>query len=288
MGGHLHTWGLERPWLLAALLATGLTSACSFDSTVKLAAQDPDPTLPEADAAVASPDAARQLTPDAGAVPDANTSAAMGTLRSNPLDGVLELDGELDAQWQALEFRNFEIGDAQQLEAVGNYVADASVRFASLYDDDKLYFFFEVADDLLVNDSENIYNDDSIEIYIDGLNDSSGPYADDDHWILVGANADYRSLGPTNIEILGSINTTAIGYNIEISIDRSAIGAGTAGELGFNIGLNDDDGAGNTGVDAYGLWFLPDTNSCTSCCNNSADNYAWCDTTRLGRLQFTP
>ncbi len=286
MGGHRHTWGLERACLLATLLATGLASACSFDSTVNNNAPAPGATLAEVDAAATSPDANRQLTPDAGAEPDANNSAAMGTLRSSPLAGVLELDGELDAQWQALEFRNFEIGDAQQLEAVGNYVADASVRFASLYDDDKLYFFFEVTDDLLVNDSTDIYNDDSIEIYIDGLSDSSGPYADDDHWILVGASATYQSLGPTNIEIAGSINTTAIGYNIEISIDRSAIGAGTASELGFNIGLNDDDGEGDTAVDAYGLWFLPDTTSCASCCNDSADNYAWCDTTRLGRLQF--
>jgi hypothetical protein len=249
---------------------------------------DPGNTLPAADASAVSPDANRQLVPDAGAQPDASGSAAMGTLRSNPLSGALDLDGELDAQWQAIEFRNFEIGDAQQLEAVGSYDEDASVRFASLYDDDKLYFFFQVSDDLLVDDSTDLYNDDSVEIYIDGLNDSSGPYADDDHWIVVGASATYQSLGPTNIEVVGSITTTDVGYNIEISMDRSALGAGTASDLGFNIGLNDDDGSGNSSVDAYGLWFLPDTNSCTSCCDDAADNYAWCDTTRLGRLQLMP
>lgn len=267
-------------------MGTGLL-ACSFDSTVNLSAVDAGASLPEADASAASPDADRQLSPDAGA-PDATTAAVMGTLHTNPLSGDLVLDGELDAQWAALEFRNFEIGDAQQLEAVGNYIEDASVQFASLYDNENLYFFFQVTDDLLVDDSSDIYNDDSIEIYIDGLNDSSGPYADDDHWILVGSSATYQSLGPTNIDVAGSIITTDVGYNIEISIERSAIGAGTSGELGFNIGLNDDDGLGNSAVDAYGLWFLPDTNSCTSCCSDSVDNYAWCDTTRLGRLQFMP
>lgn len=211
----------------------------------------------------------------------------MGTLTSSPLDGAITLDGEMDTQWDALKFRTYDIDDSEQMDAIASYQPDASVRFASLYDDDKLYFFFQVFDDLLIDDSSSIYNDDSIELYIDGLNDSTGPYSSDDHWIVVSANGTYQSFGPDKIQLTGFIQTTADGYNIEIALDRSAIGAGASRELGFNLGLNDDDD-GSSDVDAYGLWYLPDTASCDDCCTDQGDNYAWCDTTRLGQLELLP
>ncbi len=284
MGLHRHTLAWKPLWVASTLLALSLTGACGFDSTVKLAdPQGGGANTPDAGAAT-GPDAASVNNADAAPGPDATSNVAMGTLTSSPLDGAIELDGEMDAQWQALEFRRFDMDDAEQIEAVASYQADSSVRFASLYDDNKLYFFFQVFDDQIVSDSDDVYNDDSIEIYIDGLDDGSGPYAGDDHWILVGANASYQSFGPNNIQITGFIDATDVGYNVEISLDRSALGAGSAAELGFNLALNDDDGTGNSDIDAYGLWFLPDTTSCEDCCSEAATSYAWCDTTRLGKL----
>jgi hypothetical protein len=279
MGGPRHTFAIA-----VSLLA--LTTACSFDSSTTLLAGGGggDPANPDAGSA---PDADRQLNPDANQ-PDANPGVAMGTLTSSPLSGALTLDGELDAQWQALQFRIYDIDDSEQIDAIGSYQPDASVRFASLYDSDKIYFFFEVHDDLLIDNSSSIYNDDSVELYIDGLKDSSGPYSNDDHWIVVSANGTYQSFGPTNLPITGFISTTDVGYNIEIALERSSLGAGDASELGFNIGLNDDDDGGDSDIDAYGLWYLPDTAACESCCADQGGNYAWCDTTRLGGLQLLP
>jgi hypothetical protein len=288
MGRHGHTpvWG--PIWIGTTLLALGLSTACGFDAGVNASPAEGGMALPDFDAGLASPDADSVPQADAAPEPDAHTNVAMGTLTSSPLSGSIVLDGELDAQWQALEFRIFDIDDAEQLEALGTYQPDASVRFASLYDDDKLYLFFQVFDDILVDDSNDLFNDDSIEIYIDGLDDASGPYAGDDHWILVGASATYSSFGPNSIEIDGFIKTTDVGYNVEITLERSALGAGAASELGFNLGLNDDDGDGNSLVDAYGLWFVPDTPACENCCSEVSTNYAWCDTTRLGKLLFLP
>ncbi len=288
MGGYQLTLAYRS--LCSVLLLAGLGGACGFDSSVNLPAPSGggDSALPDADASVPSPDAMRELGADASTSPDANPSFAMGTLGSSPLQGSIELDGVLDAQWLALDFKVFDIDDAEQLEASSSYSPDASVRFASLYDSENIYFFFQVFDDVLVDDSSDIYNDDSIEIYIDGLNDGAGPYASDDHWITMSAGATYQSFGPNNIAITGDIRETDEGYTIEIALDRSDLGAGAATELGFNLGINDDDGAGNTDVDAYGLWFMPDTPSCQDCCSETSSNYAWCDTSRLGALKLIP
>jgi len=194
----------------------------------------------------------------------------------------------MEAAWQALTFVDFSIANAEQLEAISGYGNDASARFASMYDAGRIYFFIEVHDDLLVDNSENIYNDDSIELYIDGLNDRSGPLGNDDHWLAISAAGLYASLGPSQVDISGAILTTDVGYNIEIAFERSELGAGANSLLGFNLAINDDDGQGSAAVDAYGLWKVPSEPICTTCCNGFADNYPWCDTTRLGQLQLVP
>ena len=149
--------------------------------------------------------------------------------------------------------------------------------------------FVEVVDDVIIDDSADTYHDDSIEISIDGLNDRSGPLGDDDHWVIVCAEGLYASLGPNNIDITGSIQLTDVGYNVEIAFDRDDLGSGDASLLGFNIALNDDDGHGNSDVDAYGLWHVPSSLECIDCCGgDTATKYPWCDTTRLGQLQLVP
>ena len=109
-----------------------------------------------------------------------------------------------------------------------------------------------------------------------------------DHWLAIGADGVYASLGPSQVGISGSILTTDVGYNIEISMERSMLGAGSNTLLGFNLAINDDDNQGSTAVDAYGLWTMPTAPSCATCCNGFSDNYPWCDTTRLGQLQLVP
>ena len=284
MGGHRLTFSVAA--------ATVLVAACSFNTSVALETQsDGGTSTGLSPDAAASPDAARGLTADAGpdlSNPDADPGLPPGTLLSTRRTQAITLDGLLDAEWQTLDFVDFAIGNSDLLEAGPNYVADASVRIASMYDVDKIYFFIEVQDDLLVDDSENTYNDDSIELYIDGLNDRSGPLNNDDHWLAIGADNVYASLGPTAVEIGGSIRVTDTGYNIEISFDRADLGAGTSTLLGFNFAINDDDGQGSTAVDAYGLWHVPAAPVCATCCDGFAENYPWCDTTRLGQLQLVP
>jgi hypothetical protein len=286
MGGHARTYIALT--LLASAVATG---ACSFDTSVAFEGAGDGST------GTLSPDAATAVDIDAGntptadaspGAPDAAPSVPDGTLQSFPRSQTLTLDGEIEAAWQAATFIDFAITDSPQLEDISGYVPDASLRLASRYDANSIYFFIEVTDDLLVDDSSNTFNDDSIELSIDGVNDRSGPFGDDDHWIVVGAEGVYASLGPAEIDITGAILPTATGYNIEIALERTDLGAGANTMLGFNIAINDDDGQGGPGVDAYGVWHLPATPVCATCCMGQSTNYAWCDTTRLGQLQLVP
>jgi hypothetical protein len=287
---------LQTPVSLSlAVLFVSLSAAasCSFDTSVSVEGSGAGD-----DAGFFSSDAGGQADAEGSSnadaqsqdtSPDAAPDVPEGTLRSFPTTSALEMDGDLDAAWQSASFIDYAISDSDQLIVVPNYIPSASVRFASLYDSSKIYFFFEVTDDLLVTDSINLYDDDSIELHIDGLNDRSGPLGDDDHWVVIGSDGNYQSLGPDSISVTGVIKTTPAGYNIEIALNRDELGgASTATTLGFNLGLNDDDGHGNSGVDAYGLWHLPDSPSCASCCTGEADKYAWCDTTRLGQLVLVP
>lgn len=279
MVGHLRTRTLT-------LLATPLWLACSFDTSVQFDGIGADPSADAGpgstvDASPGSPDAPPTSEPDA-----APTATAIGTLRSFPRTATLELDGQLDAAWQAQEFTTYAIADSQQFEALPDYDPDASLRMASLYDADHLYFFVEVTDDTLVNDSSAIYNDDSIEITLDGLGDRSGDFGQDDHWFVLGAESVYASLGTAQIEIEGVIIPTTLGYNIEFSVQRADVGPINATNLGFSIAINDDDGQGGTGVDAYGVWYVPATPACSDCCGNVS--YPWCDTTRMGTLELVP
>lgn len=280
---------IARHTLLLYVVGSFSAAACSFDTSAPQLGGDDEPGSFSPDAGGQS-DAGRSLSPDAqpGATgPDAAPTVAEGTLQSFPLTTTLQLDGDLDAAWLEHAFISYDIDQAGQLLSIPGYAPDAVLRFASRYDADKVYFFFEVSDDLLVSDSSSVYNDDSIELYIDGLNDRSGPFGDDDHWLVIGETGSYQSLGTNNIAIAGFIKTTSAGYNIEISLDRAELGAAAnASNLGFNIGINDDDGMGQPGIDAYGLWHLPSAPFCSDCCADVDGNFAWCDTTRLGQLQL--
>ena len=276
MGAMGHTW-------VTFGLLVGLSQACSFDTTNALFDEDLGGGVGNPDASQVAPDAGQVASVDAAPTADAAPPIPMGTLGSFPLVGELELDGVLDSQWLEQEFHHYDIDESQQLLFVhANYLSDASIRFASLYDSENLYFFIEVKDDQLVSNSTSVFNDDSIEIYIDGLNDNAGPYANDDHHLVIGPGGS-ESFGPASLQPQGTILQTDEGYNVEISIELEDLGGVEQQKaFGFNIAINDDDGLGNTEVDAYGLWYLPEAVGCTDCCDSG--DFAWCDTTRLGQL----
>lgn len=130
--------------------------------------------------------------------------------------------------------------------------SDLSAAWTGLWDNTNVYLFISVTDNDLQNDSGNSWwNDDGVEVFIDGNNTKGSSYdASCFQWgfvwgatsIFAGANNPPNST--TGIQ--RSFVQTAQGYDVEISIPWSRIGGTpTIGRIiGFDIGVNDDDGGG--------------------------------------------
>ena len=63
-----------------------------------------------------------------------------------------------------------------------------TVQFGALWDENYLYVAADVTDGALYNDSADIWNDDSVEIYIDGGNEKAGSYDNNDRQYIKGWN----------------------------------------------------------------------------------------------------
>ncbi len=128
---------------------------------------------------------------------------------------------------------------------------DLSCNYSIAWDDDYLYFFVSVKDNVLNNDSVNPWDDDSIEIYIDGSNEKGSSYDQNDNQLVFGYNdtvvyhPSAGSQDPVGVQF--SQTTTTTGYDIEVRIAWSFVGitATADKEIGIDIHVNDDDDGAN-------------------------------------------
>ena len=279
-----------RFWIRNAIAVTTVTLVgCSFDTggyntfVDQIDAGTPSDTSANFDASTDS-----QVEIDALPRPDAPPPLPHGLLHSLRTNSRPTLDG-LSNDWPNDGWRTFDIADADQFyEVHPSYVDSARIRFASQHDDDFVYFFFEVIDDLLVRDSgADLFNDDGILLYLDAQGDRTGPMWIDDHEIMIGLNETYVDLNDlgSEIQLDGDITTTDIGYNIEISIRKSSLGVlNIPGTIGFNVAIRDDDQLGDARADSYGVWHVAQRPHCPLCCLGSPR--PWCDTSLMGQLLF--
>lgn len=151
----------------------------------------------------------------------------------------ITIDGNLN-EWGSASSYN--------VNKVTQGTTENTATFRAMWNNNNLFVAVQVSDNLLVNDSADLFDDDSIEIYIDGLNDKSGPYNSDDKQYVISINksiVDY-GVGITQKSFPVAISRTGNGYILEIGIPFSDIGI-TASDnkiIGFDIGVNDDDNGG--------------------------------------------
>jgi fibronectin type 3 domain-containing protein len=129
--------------------------------------------------------------------------------------------------------------------------SDCSGSFKGAWDATNLYLLTDVTDDVKNNDSANVYDDDGIEIFIDGDNSKSTGYDTDDVQYLIGWNDTSATAGTNGASkmtgiTLGQANPTATTYRIETKIPWASIGTtATGGKLtGIDIHIDDDDDGG--------------------------------------------
>lgn len=153
----------------------------------------------------------------------------------------------IESVWAIAPIRN--IGNV----TLGGMPSDYAGKWRALYNSTNLYFLVEVSDAVKTNDSGgNWWEDDVIEIFIDGNNSKGTAYDGvndfqlgfrwNDNTIRVGGYSVTNTTG-----IVFSNYATAAGYTLEVAIPWSTIGATPA--IGYAIGLDvqvdDDDNGGS-------------------------------------------
>jgi hypothetical protein len=213
----------------------------------------PTPTRTPTPTATVTPTWTPSRTPTATASPTPTRLAR--TVRSYRLLSPLSIDGQL-SDWAEMGTVTLDATTAAHVRhGLVPSPEDSSATLRSAWDEQTVYFALHVTDDFLVADSEEIWQDDSVELGLDGAHDASerGP---DDHQYTVaidGRLTDYGMDFPE--EVAMGLQQTPDGYDIEVAVPATELAA-TLFEvgriMGFTLGLHDDDDGGTW--ETYIIW----------------------------------
>ena len=168
----------------------------------------------------------------------------VGVLRlANPVkvasaaQGTPVIDGQEDQVWkkaQEITTNNFVLGSS-----------GATARVKTLWDANKLYVYATVTDNLLSKVSNNPWEEDSVEIFVDQNNAKTTSYQSDDEQYRVNYDNE-KSFGgaASSTQIVSATRITSTGYVVEAAITFDAIQPVPGTLIGFDVQVNDD-GAGN-------------------------------------------
>jgi tetratricopeptide (TPR) repeat protein len=157
------------------------------------------------------------------------------------------IDGKVDACWdktQAYAIENSFYSPASSPE-------DCSATFKTLWDENGLYVLVDVTDDDLQNDSDDFWQDDTIEIFIDADNSKSDSYDDTDYQYHFGWDATSPTMGESQHGKTDGVKyafaRTEKGYRLEVQFSWSTLGGKAAPgvNIGLDVQVNDDDGGGD-------------------------------------------
>jgi hypothetical protein len=146
-----------------------------------------------------------------------------------------------------------------RVEKMVTGTSDNNLTFGTMWDAQNLYIAVKVLDANLKNDSgsSTTYQDDSVEIYIDGDNSRSAVYGTDDHQITLGWHDTALSVGGSIPGIAFAQKDIAGGFTVEMSIPWTGIGIDSPianSVLGFDVAYNDDDGNNGGNRESQLMW----------------------------------
>ncbi|MCX6183177.1 MAG: hypothetical protein NT150_14780, partial [Bacteroidetes bacterium] len=204
---------------------------------------------------------AQQCTAGAGTYTSGTGDAAVGAPAIISLtSSAPTIDGTIDAGWANTPSHTI------SKNVVSTYT-NGTTRWRAMYDATYLYVLVEVTDGTLVNNGGNGWEDDAVEIHIDGGNDKATTYDGNDFqygYIYGASNASTANMygTATRTGISWAIPSGGGGYILETRIPWSTVNTGgsavAAGKMiGFDIYINDDDDGGSR--DNQGGWYSTST-----------------------------
>ena len=197
---------------------------------------------------------------------------AQDVLIRNPDTAMPVIDGVMDEVWL---FSSEQTIGTNTAGTAPISPEDCSGKWRALWNSDSLYVLVLVTDDTLNNDSEpgggdNKWNDDSVEIYIDGDN-SKGTSASADpdahQYTFRWNNEELETPSaihhgdPSRVGVEYAVDTTDDGYLLEVKLPWMSImsRAPTPNQLvGIDVWINDDDDGGDR--DSQISWYSTDGN----------------------------
>ncbi|MHC4203253.1 MAG: sugar-binding protein [Planctomycetota bacterium] len=179
-----------------------------------------------------------------------------------------DLDGYVDQEWY---FSAEHLINTSQVGVPPSSDEDCSGTWRALWNSEALYVLVEVRDESLTDDNgggTNKWNDDSVEIYVDGDNSKdTSPGTDDHQYTFWWGNevweepTAFHNGAPSLVGVDYAIVTTDEGYLIEVKLPWMSImgKAATPDQLiGFDVWINDDDDGGDR--DSQVSWYSTDGN----------------------------
>lgn len=169
------------------------------------------------------------------------------------------IDGNVDAAWSGRRTQDI---SKVVLGSVSSRT-DLRAHHGVLWDANFLYVLVEVRDDSLMNDSSAIFDDDSIDIYLDMNHDAGSTYGADDFMFQVGYGdttvREYKHNATAGVEAASAAMTG--GYRVELKIPWSTLGVTPSSNrlFGLDVLVNDDDDGGAR--DAQRAWNAYDANA---------------------------
>ncbi len=162
--------------------------------------------------------------------------------------GTPKIDGEIEDSWKnatAVEVKRIVKSETSMVESE---VATGTVKL--MWDKEKLYALWQVKDSKLSAKSNNDYEQDSIEFFVDELHERAGAYQKDDAQYRVSYEGKLSGAGEGYKEenLKAAVKKIDGGYLIEMSVKHSFAKAEGGTKMGLELQINDDPNTGSRGA----------------------------------------
>ncbi len=163
------------------------------------------------------------------------------------LFGTPKIDGEIDDAWKAATSVDVKKIVKSETSMTESEVATGSVKL--MWDKDNLYALWQVKDSKLSAKSDNAYEQDSIELFVDELHERAGTYQKDDAQYRVSYEGKLSGAGDGYREenLKAAVKKIEGGYLIEMSVKLSFAKREGGTKMGLELQINDDPNTGNRG-----------------------------------------
>ncbi len=184
---------------------------------------------------------------DPSKLPEDNMPNVAATkLETAAKPGTPVIDGDREAAWNGtheLTTDRWVIG-----------VKGSTARVRTLWDEGHLYVLAEVTDSNLSKKSQNAWEQDSIEIFIDANNAKTAAYEPDDGQYRVNIDNEI-SVNPDSLKsrLVSAVKQTETGYIVEASIAWPGAAPATGDRIGFDVQVNNDED-GDGARDSVAVW----------------------------------